>query len=247
MAQDPSNRLYILDYGLFKVHDNGRVIGIPGYLIVTGRGEAILVDTGFPKAYADDPGAAALEDGLDGFGSVLELTKDNLPAAQLARLGLNPGDIRYLVVTHGDIDHVGGLADFPQATLVVGRAEVEAGPPRYFGDRRPVGWPGNSDLRLIDEDSELVPGVRLLVTPGHSPGHLSLLVRLASGPVVLTADALSRPAELTEGFGGASDPVQAKRSAERLLALARAEGARIIYGHDPAQWPTLPKAPAPYG
>jgi N-acyl homoserine lactone hydrolase len=64
--------------------------------------------------------------------------------------------------------------------------------------------------------------------------------------VLLTGDAISRPEELAEGFGGAWDEVQARASAERLLALAEREGALVIYGHDPAQWPALPKAPAHY-
>ena len=50
--------LHILDYGLFKVHANDRVIGICGFLIQTDAGESILVDTGLPKKYAEDKAAA---------------------------------------------------------------------------------------------------------------------------------------------------------------------------------------------
>ena len=53
-------QLHVLDYGLFKVHANGRVIGICGFLIVTDQGERILVDTGFPRKYAEDVKAASL-------------------------------------------------------------------------------------------------------------------------------------------------------------------------------------------
>lgn len=102
-------------------------------------------------------------------------------------------------------------------------------------------------MQLIDQDSELCPGVTLLATPGHAPGHLSLLVRLPqTGAVLLTGDAISRPSELQEGFGGAWDPGLARHHAERLLALAQQEQALVIYGHDPAQWPTLRKAPLFY-
>jgi N-acyl homoserine lactone hydrolase len=244
-------RLYILDYGLFQVHDNGRIIGIAGYLIQTQDGDNILVDTGFPAWYIQDPAAASLEDDLGSFGSVLRLDSDNLPAGQLATVGLKTSDIDLLVMTHGDIDHVGGLAEFQrqyrQATIGIGRAERALERPRYFGDRRPIAWPDGADYWLVDGDEELCPGVALLSTPGHSPGHLSLLLRLPrTGVVLLTADAIARPAEFEEGFGGAWDEAQARASAERLMAIADKERAMIIYGHDPDQWKTLPKAPEYY-
>lgn len=52
-------RLYVLDYGLFQVHSNQRIIGIPGYLIQTLDDVDILVDTGFPARYVDDPDGIA--------------------------------------------------------------------------------------------------------------------------------------------------------------------------------------------
>jgi len=241
-------RLYILDYGLFQVHENGRIIGIPGYLIQTVDGINILVDTGFPAQYAADPEGATLADGLDSFGRVVSLTRQNLPAAQLSLIGLTPDDIHILVMTHTDIDHVGGIADFSQATLVIAAAERAFERPRYFGDRTPLAWPDNVEYQLIEGDVELYPGLALLSTPGHAPGQLSLLVGLPqTGPVLLTGDAISRPAELDEGFGGAWNPAQAQASAERLMAIARREQAWVIYGHDPAQWGELRKAPAFYG
>lgn len=245
-------RLYVLDYGLFQVHENGRIIGIAGYLIQTQDGGNILVDTGFPAWYIEDPAAASMEDDLGSFGRVLRLDSDNLPAGQLATVGLKTSDIHLLIITHGDIDHVGGLAEFQeeyrQATIVVGRAERALERPRYFGDRRPIAWPAGANYQLVEPnsagDKELCPGVALLSTPGHSPGHLSLLLRLPqTGAVLLTADAIARPAEFEEGFGGAWDEGQARASAERLMAIADREKAMVIYGHDPEQWKTLPKAP----
>ena len=238
-------RLYVLDFGLFAVHENGRQIGIPGYLIQTKRGENLLVDTGFPAKYAHDAEQATVEDQLDRFGQVLHLTHDNLPPAQLARIGLTPSDITQLILTHGDIDHVGGIADFPHAPLIVGAAERAMPRPRYFATQ-PITWP-DVPYQLIAEESELLPGLTLLPTPGHSPGHLSLLVQLPqTGAVLLTADAISRPAEFVEGFGGAWDAALARQSAERLMTLAQAHHAFVIYGHDPQQWGTLRKAPLFY-
>lgn len=241
----PAQQLYILDFGLFQVHANNRVIGIPGYLIKTHDGRHILVDTGFPPKYAANAEQATLEDGLGSFGRVLSLTEENLPPAQLAKIGLELSDIDFLVMTHSDVDHVGAWGDFPQAPLIISRAERTQPKPRYF-DESPIDWP-EANYQLIEGDAVLCAGVALLESPGHSVGHLSLLVNLAeTGMVLLTGDAISRPAEFEEGFGGAWDETQARHSAERLRAIADETDAFVIYGHDPEQWPTLRKAPAFY-
>lgn len=252
MTADPTphtivRRLYVLDYGLFQVHENDRIIGIQGFLIQTDDDQQILVDTGFPAAYADDAEAASRRDGLGSFGRVLQLDRENLPAGQLARVGLRPEAITMVIMTHTDVDHVGGLADFPGAPIVIGRAERALERPRYFENRTPMTWPVGVDYRLIDADVTLCPGVQILATPGHSPGHLSILLHLPeTGAVLITGDAISRPAEVDEGYPVAWDSNVATSSATRLLATAERERAMIIYGHDPAQWPELRKAPAFY-
>lgn len=239
-------RLFVLDFGLFEVFEDGRIIGIQGYLITTPKAN-VLVDTGFPAWYLPDPQLAGRREGLDTFGRLVRLFEENFPAGQLALAGLTLRDVTHLVLSHGDIDHVGSIGDFPQAELVVGRAERSLPHPRYFGDVRPVPWP-DADLRLVDGDCELIPGVELLATPGHSPGHLSLLIRLPrTGPVVLACDAISRRAELESNrYGGVWDEEQARASAHRLVELAEREGAMLVFGHDPDQWPTLRKAPQFY-
>ena len=239
--------LGILDYGTFEVAEDRRRIPILGYVVVSGA-RVVLVDTGFPQAYREDPDAAGLRDGLDAFGRVVSLTPANTPEAQLGLAGLGVEEVTDVVVTHGDVDHVGGLHDFPHATIVVSRREREGGPPRYFGDARPVSWPVHAEYVLVERDLELAPGLTLLATPGHSPGHLSLLVRLReSGPVLLAGDAISRAAELETGVnGGASDQDAARSSAARLVELAEAEDALLVYGHDLAQWRGLRRVPDLY-
>lgn len=238
--------LTVLDYGLFKVHANGRVIGICGFVIRTDRDETVLVDTGFPAKYAHDIAASAAEDRLGTFGEVLALTPENLPAAQLARMGLAPKDIDLLVITHTHIDHVGGIADFPDAPIVIAAAERALERPLYWGAVRPLAWPERTYV-TIDADAALAPGLTLLLSPGHAPGQLALLVELPeTGPVLVTGDAISRPAEVEEGFADAADPASARASAARLLRIAEERQAFIIYGHSPEQWGDLLKAPASY-
>ena len=238
--------LAVLDYGLFQVHANGRIIGIVGFVIRTDKGEAILVDTGFPAKYARDAARASAEDGLGSFGRVLQLTEANLPEAQLALLGLTPAAIDLLILTHSHIDHVGGIADFPQAPILLSRAEHELSSPLYFGKAQGLAWPDRTYIP-VDGDCDLGPGLRLLAAPGHVAGQLALWLDLPlTGPVLLVSDAISRPAEITERFDTADDPQAAIASAKRLMALAAETGALVIYGHCPAQWPGLKKAPELY-
>lgn len=231
-------RLYVLDLGLFHVAA-GRTIGIPGYLIQTADQHNILVDSGFPPKYAQDPEGAGLEDRLHTFGRLVGFSARQLVAGQLALLGLELRDIDLFVLSHGDIDHVGALPEFAGRPVVVGAAERAMPRPRYFGDHQPLEWPP-AEYRLIEGDTLLMPGLELLCTPGHSPGHLSVLLELPqTGSVLLTCDAISRPAELSEHLLEGETLCQA----ERLMRLADQTGALVIYGHDPTQWPVLKKAP----
>lgn len=239
-------RLYLLDFGLFRVHSNGREIGICGYLIQTDRNENILVDSGFPAKYAADPKGASAEDGLDSFGDVLECTPANLPEAQLAQIGLGANDLDLFVLTHTHIDHVGGIADFPDVPMLLSQAERDLPRPLYWGEVQPFEWPDRTYL-TIDQDIRIGPGITVLMAPGHTPGQIALQVDLPNtGGVLLTSDAISRPAEIEQGFDSAPDPVQATHSARRLMDLAEEQDMMVVYGHCPQQWQQLRRAPAFY-
>lgn len=235
-------QMHILDLGLFEVRGGQRVIGIPGFLVTTDRGARVLIDGGFPPSYAADAEAAARADGLPDFGRLLGYGPRQTLPGQLALLGLKPADIDLAILTHGHIDHVGALP-LIRCPLVLTATERADPRPRYFGTARPMEWP-SLPTHAIDGETDLCEGLRLIPTPGHTPGHLSALVTLPSGPVILTGDAINREAEPAEGYPDAEDPATAARSGARLTALCDSLGARLIWGHDPAQWPLLPKAPA---
>jgi N-acyl homoserine lactone hydrolase len=246
---DRVSSLTVLDFGLFRVWGRDgtgeRVIGIPGYLVTTAQGRRILIDTGFPPDYATDAAAASARDGLGSFGEVVRLTPDNLPAGQLALLGLSTSDIDALILTHSDIDHWGSVHLFTHTPVICAATDRALPHPRHFGAGGPqLPWP-DLDWRPVEGDTALMPGLTILSTPGHAPGHLSVLLDLpGAGAVILTADAVSRPAEIAEGFATAWNPTLAAASAARLMDLARDRGAAVIWGHCPDQWPRLPKAPA---
>ena len=239
-------RMAILDYGLFQVHENQRIIGICGFLVQTTAGENILIDTGFPAKYAEDAAAATQEDDLGTFGKVLQLGPDNLAPAQLRLLGLAAEDIDLMIQSHTHIDHVGFMGAFPGVPLLMAAAERALPRPLYWSGKQSTEWP-DANYHLLSEDTVIGPGFEVLFVPGHSPGQLAFALKLPeTGAVLLTSDAISRPAELDRGFAGAWDPARAAHHAQRLLARAAADRATVIYGHSPEQWPTLRKAPQWY-
>ncbi len=237
-------RLYVLDFGTFDVGPGKRILGIPGFLLETDKGARILVDTGFDPAYASDYAATDARDNLSGFGRLITFSTRQTAAGQLALLGLTPSDITHLIITHGHIDHIGSLPLFT-CPIILTAAERAEPRPGYWGDVRPFDWP-DAPYTCVNEETDLCHGLRIIPTPGHTAGHLSVLVTLPTGSVILAADAINRRSEPAENYGDADDPATAAISAARLFTLQSDLKADLIYGHDAAQWATLPKAPAPY-
>ena len=207
------------------------------YLVQTDDGKNILIDSGLPEIIPEED--AEFVNGRD----VIE---------QLASIGLKPDDIDTVISTHYDGDHAGRHAAFTQAQYVVQRAHHldAATNPRYAAVRPQWDQPIER-IRLVDGDTELLPGLRLIETSGHVPGHQSVLLRLPqTGAVLLTIDAVS----FSEGFtrdqpDDASNPDAAaiRASTIKLLDLVEREQiGLVIFGHDPEQWKALKKLPEYY-
>jgi len=243
MLEGKPKRLAVLDYGLFEVHAGPRTIGICGFVVEMDTGEIVLIDTGFPEKYARDAEAATAEDELGSFGRVLSVTPDNMPGPQLAKLGLTKTDVTLMIQSHTHIDHVGDMAGYPQAPILISADERALPRPLYWSGKQAMEWPEREYL-LVSEDTSIGEGFEVLHCPGHAPGQLAFMVRLPqTGWVLLTSDAISRASEIDEKFAGSWDVDQAIYHGDRLMKLAGKRDAFVIFGHSPEQWPDLKKAP----
>src|SRR5689334_10402135 len=218
-------RLYLMQVASIPERDLPFVC----YLIQTGDGANILIDTGLPDHITPPPGMP-------------EPTLGKNVIEQLAMIGLQPSDISQLICTHFDGDHSGHHEAFTHAEFVVQRPHYEAAQnnPRFATNRSQWDQP-SIRYCFVDGDTELRPGVELLRTDGHATGHQSVLVHLPeTGPVLLAIDAVRTQAAFTvERQAGPmdEDEVALRASTRKLLDLvAREHIATVIFGHDGSQW-----------
>jgi N-acyl homoserine lactone hydrolase len=210
------------------------------YLVQMSNGETILIDSGLPAGYAPPPEAPKAGQGKN----VLEHLDD---------LGVGADDIDLVICTHFDVDHAGYHDAFPRAEFIVQRAHYElarSGHARYAAARAHWDHP-SLHYRLIEGDTELLPGFSLIETSGHVPGHQSVLLRLPkTGNVLLAIDAVPLQRLFTSDRRAApndDNEEQLRASTRKLLDLVdREHVALVIFGHDGQQWQTLKKAPDCY-
>src|SRR5260370_524819 len=210
------------------------------YLVQASDEKNILIDSGLPADYTPPPGTPPAEHEKN----VLE---------HLADLDLHPDDIDLLICTHFDVDHAGYHDAFTKAELVVQRQHYElarSGHARFAAARAHWDHPALR-YRLVDGDTELLPGLTLLETSGHTPGHQSVLLRLRqTRPILLAIDAVMVQRTVTlypKACPNNHNDDQLRASTRKLLELVEHEHvALVIFGHDGQQWQTLKKAPAYY-
>ena len=174
--------------------------------------------------------------------------------AQLGQIQVRPEQIEIIGISHWHFDHTGQARHFPQARLLMGRGDVELlrrTPPVDEDSARGLApWlTGTSPLEPIDGDRDVFGDGRVVMLdmPGHTPGHYSLLVRLASGPVLLSGD-LYHFTEQVENRGVPPfnhDRADTLASMDRYDRIARNLGARTIIQHEPADIAKLPAFPQP--
>jgi N-acyl homoserine lactone hydrolase len=228
-------------------------VPVPAFLVRHPSAGPILVDTGLHPSIATDG-----KENFGGLGSrfgkpALDAGKD-VPA-QLRDRGLDAGEIPIVVMTHLHIDHTSAISEFPNSTFVVSETEWKAaatGPrPLLNGYRRPH-YDYAFDYRTIDFDRSGIDSyatfgrtfdlfgdgsVRLAYTPGHSAGHMSVILHLSERDFVIGGDATYTQGQLDGDAPLAPRPFDAhnyRRSLQELKLFRREfPGAIVTPGHDP--------------
>jgi N-acyl homoserine lactone hydrolase len=173
---------------------------------------------------------------------------------QLAQMNVRPEQVKYVGISHFHADHTGQLPSLPNATLLIGAPEwaaLTANPPmqgaNVAGFTHWISGGGKVEPQALDKDVFGDGTVMILRTPGHTPGHQSLLVRLKDmGPVVLLGDA----AHFHENYdhdgvpGFNYDRAQTVASLERIKEIQKNLKATVIIQHDPRDIGKLPAFPA---
>jgi N-acyl homoserine lactone hydrolase len=254
----PAVRLYVFDLGWLKsanpqpLLDRGVTVtdmSVVAYLIVHPRG-TLLWDSGtIPDDQVRPEGT-----------TVARATVHKTLSGQLAEIGYKPTDIAYLALSHYHYDHSANANQFAGSTWLVQRPERAA----MFPDVPPAdpidpevtakfSALRNAKTVVLDGDHDVFGdgSVVILSTPGHTPGHQSLLVRLAKfGPVVLSGDLYHYPAERTLKdflpFAGRGNDAQEAASKAKVEALLKGTGAVLWIQHDIVADAKLKKSPGYY-
>ncbi|QRO02331.1 N-acyl homoserine lactonase family protein [Archangium violaceum] len=254
-AEDaPAIRLYVLDCGRIEINDMGFFSGsgaptgqagtltVPCFLIRHPQG-VFLWDTGLSDSLAQAPGA-------DPVGNRTYV--DTPLSAQLRQLGLEHADVRYVALSHLHADHAGNANAFTSSTWILQRRELEwaTQTPTPLGvDATVFSAYRTAKLQLLDGDADVFGdgSVRIVQTPGHTPGHQSLVVRLPrAGTFVLSGDLC----HTRENWRNHVVPhfsfsrPQMIESLDRAEALVKDSHGRFVVQHAPEDVRALPKFPA---
>jgi N-acyl homoserine lactone hydrolase len=230
---------------------------IQAFLLEHPSAGPMLVDTGFHSSVAVSP-----RSNLGAFGTVIYRDIDMRPeqavAAQLRDKGIEASSVNAVIMTHLHPDHASAISDFPEATFLVSKAEWEAA--SHGGQRDGYvkrQFDHGFDYRLVDFDSEQANSfsgfarsldvfgdgsVRLAFTPGHTLGHMSVVLQTASGEVLVAGDAIFMHKTLEDDHLPFSLPDEHlfRRSLREIRQYVKeTPDALVIPGHDWEAWQKL--------
>ena len=219
------------------------IIRIPVWsgLLRTSEG-IVLFDTGLHPVHISRP------DATYGAQSSVKPVMDRADAivTGLAQLGVRPDDVAVVVNSHLHFDHAGNNGAFPKATFIVQGEHLAfaKGKPNFPG----VYWDiPELTYMPVSGSTRVAPGVEVVPTPGHAPGHQSLVVDLAErGRVVLCGDAAFTRENLERDVIRAQDEPAARESLALIRSLVKGDLDRAFTSHDAGSWDLWRHPPETY-
>jgi N-acyl homoserine lactone hydrolase len=215
--------------------------------------EWLLWDAGVPESTHNNPR------GWSTLPKLIVYHLDKTLTDQLAEIGLKPRDIARVAISHTHGDHIGNVGLFPDSTILMQRAEYSwinspNGPNDNVNQlmalaRELLGTPKN--LQLVDGDFDVFDdgSVTLVSTPGHTPGHQSLLVHLKnSGFIILSGDVVHSEENFEKNIVPSlnTNEAESKASMEKIRQMIAMYKAMLFINHDKKQTDTLKLLPAFY-
>ena len=257
LLRRPGRLAALRGLGIGVPKDDWVPIPIVAFLLDHPGAGPVLIDTGLHSSVAVKPAES-----LGRVGSLalrnLEMDPSQAVPAQLRELGVEPSAVGTVVMTHLHVDHASGISEFPDATFVLSRAEWEAatsqGRLHGYATRQ---FDHAFDYRLLDfdgADPSSFAGfarsfdlfgdgsVRAVYTPGHTLGHMSVLVRTAGGEVLVAGDAIYMRRNLDDTHlpHRTEDDHLYRRSLREIQQYVReTPDALVIPGHDWEAWQGL--------
>jgi N-acyl homoserine lactone hydrolase len=211
------------------------------------EGSRVLFDTGAHPDFITDP-TTRLGPAAESYEIVMGKGDDIVSC--LALVDVKPSDIEHVVQSHLHYDHAGGLEFFPESTIYVGDKEraFAYDPPVYQREfvRKDFDYPLNWKELGGEHDIFGDGSVVIFPTPGHTPGHQSLLVKLDSGAYILAGDAAYDREKMENRRLSAVtwNPDAVVASWERIEEKARTHNAQLIFTHDIHYQETMRVAPS---
>ncbi|WP_375392491.1 N-acyl homoserine lactonase family protein [uncultured Sphingomonas sp.] len=226
-----------LPLSFFLRGEDGQItIPVTAYLI-DHPAALCLFDTGLGAKYRRPTGTP-------GTGRV-DFSEHETIAARLAEIGVAAQDIRWIINSHLHLDHAGGNAHLPNATIIIQDSEwdfARAGiDPSYVAGEVDTGQP----VQRITGEFDLFGDntVVLMPTPGHTPGHQSARVRTLRGDVLLAGDCCNLKRSLDElRLPDHCHDADSYLDSLKMLRREREKGTAILFSHDPDFWATIPQA-----
>ena len=258
-----TTKLYFFECGTLKSEKHlftlnrgiGEAFEVPvPFFLIQHKGKNILFDTGNAKEVSKNPEIH--------WGQIVNtyypiMQEKQFVVNQLKELKIEPEDVDYVILSHLHLDHAGGVGCFNNATYITHKKEMEwAFDPECVQKSAYIMQDITKNAKWLqlengfEEAYDLFDDgvIKIYPTPGHTPGHLSVLITLQNSKFFLTSDSCYTEENLNDNIppGLVWDEEASIKTVDFIRKLQTEQNVEIVTGHDPNAWKRFKKAPEYY-